>query len=78
MWLGGTDKYSIYYNDDKFTVYDKRMNNHLPFVIQGDDAIEFKERINTIPIVLDDDIVDAAIDELCDQMKEISLTRKES
>ena len=39
--LAANETYSIHYRKGVLTIYDKRMNNHLPLTLKGEEAEEF-------------------------------------
>jgi len=68
-WLGGTDTYSLYYTNGTLTIFDKRLNDHMPVTLHDKDAEEFLKVYRTIPLSLYNKEIGVTIDELCEQAK---------
>lgn len=69
VWIGSTDRYSLYARKGIVTIYDKLMNNHLPISLYGEEAEDFKIEINAIEITLDDKESNSIINAMCEKIR---------
>ena len=69
-WLGATETYSLYYTNGTLTIFDKRLNDHMPISLKGEEAADFLKQINRIPMADTDDKAFEKIDALCEGIKQ--------
>ena len=70
MKIAFTENFSIHYSEGRLTIFDERMNKHLPFSFGGAEAREFIKTLDELEKNTPDDIAfNKAIDNLCETMK---------
>lgn len=70
MLIGFTDNFQIHYANGRITIYDKRMNKHLPISFEGEEAQAFKKSLDELAERFpDDDTLYSAINGMCELMR---------